>query len=119
MPIEIVLDQALVKRSKELIDEILPSSIKDLWSHYRDLSSCLWEIRNSVNDFIDSLFPKSKSSYLLNRTDLMFDDSAVTSLENKIQKKMNECSKEAKRLTVEKGNKLLKLLKEANSNVEK
>ena len=115
--IEIVIDESIIEESNVLISQPLPSTINDLWQHFRELSCCLWKIRTSINDFIDSLFPPKRTGFSLSRNDYRFDDSALLALEDRIQQKMDECSKEAKRLTLERQNIYLKMLKE-NKNVE-
>ena len=97
MKIDILISEETTKKAEELLKQLLPSSIGDLWLYFQELSNCLWKIRGEINNFIDS-FPTNYNMPVNFRFDPRFNDSHIKLIEDNIEKRMKECSKEAERI---------------------
>ena len=113
MKIDILISEETTKNAELLLEQPLPSSIRDLWSYFQELSQCLWTIRDEIDKYIDDFPTKHNLPYNF-RYDARFNDSHVKLIEDNIEKRMKECSKEAKRIELEKEAIALNALKTDN-----
>ena len=101
MLITILITDDTISKTEELLSFPLPSSIKDLWRYFQKLGECLWKIRSEINEFIDA-YPTKNGLPVNFRNDPRFDDTNIKQIENNVEKRMSECSEEAKRIEKEK-----------------
>ena len=110
MIIDITIPDNTIKQSEALLKRQLPSSIKELWLYFQELSDCLWKIRDEINKFIDA-YPTHNCLPGNYRYDSRFSDSKVRLIEENIENRMKECSEEAKRIEKEREKIALNMLR--------
>jgi hypothetical protein len=99
--IDILISIETIERAKMLLNQQLPFSIRELWLYFQELSNCLWKIRDEVNEFVDK-YPTINNVPFNFRHDPRFNDLKIKDIEDKLEKRMKECSEEAKRIEKEK-----------------
>lgn len=113
MKIDILISEETTKNAELLLEQPLPSSIRDLWLYFQELSECLWTIRDEIDKFIDA-FPTKDNLPCNFRYDARFNDTHIKLIEDNIEKRMEECSREAKRIEAQKEEIALNALKTNN-----